>query len=390
MAYKKLVQLLVAPYLRNVFEQEHQLVTSWILALDQRIAVGMRNVETRLDAAEARLQAAEAQDTELIKRMDSITVLLARRQEELDQRQQDLDQRQQDLDQRQQDLDRKQQDLLHRYEVIRNRAETLRYRFEDQIRSVRRAGDLQPERPGVDFPDGSEPGVPLDALFDDADYLEFEDKFRGSREEIKSRQRVYLPLFADLPPTDYVLDLGCGRGEFLELLREANLAGKGVDANVVMVAQCRKLGLDVERDDALGYLGRLADGLVGGIVALQVVEHLSTRDLLALVRLCHQKLKPNGHLVIETVNPTCLGVFSGAFYVDPGHTRPVHPEFLRFVLSRLFEVVDTWYLTESEVKLSLLAALPDKNTEILNENFSRLNAFLYGAGDYAVIARKVD
>jgi SAM-dependent methyltransferase len=224
-------------------------------------------------------------------------------------------------------------------------------------------------------------------------YLRFEDRHRGSREEIRQRQCAYLDLF----PAGPVLDLGCGRGEFLLLCREAGLEARGVDADPGMVATCREAGLDVAEADALGYLAGLADGSLGGIFCAQVIEHLPAEALVALVRLAHAKLRPGGVLLCETPNPACLTVFSGAFYVDLTHIKPIHPEAARFVLEAAgFTAVEVRYVNPYPVEAKLQPLEPlwymrryeEAFLRAVNDNFARLNDLLWGAQDYAVIGKK--
>jgi O-antigen chain-terminating methyltransferase len=226
-----------------------------------------------------------------------------------------------------------------------------------------------------------------------ASYVRFEDRHRGSREEIRHRQRDYLALFGGGP----VLDVGCGRGEFLELCREAGLPARGIDVDAGMVARCREAGLDAVQADALAHLSALPDGTLGGIFCAQVIEHLPAEAFVALVRLAHAKLAEGGALLCETPNPACLTVFSGAFYVDLTHVKPIHPEAARFVLeaagfgdvevryvnpyppeARLQPVEPLWYLRRYEAAF----------LEQINDNFERLNQLLWGAQDYAVVGVK--
>ncbi len=224
-------------------------------------------------------------------------------------------------------------------------------------------------------------------------YLSFEDRHRGSREEIRHRQRGYLDLFRAGP----VLDVGCGRGEFLELCREAGLEARGVDLDPGMLASCREAGLAVEQADALGYLAGLPDGALGGVFCAQVIEHIPPEAFVALVGLAHAKLRPGGVLLCETPNPACLTVFSGAFYVDLTHIRPIHPEAARFVLEAAgFRDVEVRYVNACppEAKLQPLEPLwymrryEEAFLQPINDNFARLNDLLWGAQDYAVIGRK--
>ncbi len=239
-----------------------------------------------------------------------------------------------------------------------------------------------------------QPAVPpgLGSLPGEA-YVRFEDRHRGSREEIRQRQRGYLELFAAGP----ILDVGCGRGEFLDLCREAKVEARGIDTDAGMVATCRETGLDVEQADALAYLDKLGDGTLGGVFCAQVIEHLPPEALVALVRLAQAKLRPGGLLLCETPNPACLTVFSGAFYVDLTHIKPIHPEAARFVLEAAgLRDVEVRYVNPypPEAKLQPLEPLwymrryEEAFLRGINDNFGRLNDLLWGAQDYAVIGRK--
>lgn len=226
-----------------------------------------------------------------------------------------------------------------------------------------------------------------------AGYLAFEDLHRGKREEIKQRQSVYLPHFQlSVSPQAPLLDLGCGRGEFLELCREAGLPARGVDVNPSMVAFCRELGLDVSEADGLTHLRALPPAGLGGILLSQVIEHLSLNRLTELVALCAEKLAPGGVLIAETVNPQSLSTFAGAFYVDLTHNKPVHPEAARFLWrwAGLGEI-QILYLspTAPEHQLEPLPGGVATGIEgAFNRNVSRLNQLIYGPQDYAVVGRK--
>jgi SAM-dependent methyltransferase len=164
-------------------------------------------------------------------------------------------------------------------------------------------------------------GTPLSP---EDDYVGFEDVFRLSEAVIRKRQRTYLPLLDGRQP---VLDAGCGRGEFLELLREAGVPARGVDLDPGMVARAQSKGLDVERGDLIACLDNMPDGSLGVVFAAQVVEHLSYADLLAFLRIAHMKLQPDGLLIAETVNPHAPGALKG-FWTDLTHQHPIFPEVL--------------------------------------------------------------
>ena len=218
------------------------------------------------------------------------------------------------------------------------------------------------------------------------DYAGFEERFRGSEEEVREHQRAYLDCFQDKQP---VIDLGCGRGEFLQLMREAGLTARGVDVDTDMVLLCREKGFDVTAADGEAFLAALPDDSVGGIFAAQIIEHLAPERVIGLVQLCQRKLSPGGVLVMETPNPTCLTVFADSFYKDPSHIRPLHPDMMQFLFETTgFEDVELRF----SAPVSAAAWVPPldapaANREQFNEGLERLNRLLYGFQDYAIIGR---
>ena len=160
------------------------------------------------------------------------------------------------------------------------------------------------------------------------DWLKFAERFRGSAEYVRENQRQYVERFRGA--TGEVLDIGCGRGEFLGLLREAGIAGRGIEASRELVALCREQGLEVEQGDLFAHLEALSDGSLGGVFCAQVVEHLTAADALRMVKLVAAKLKRGGCFIAETPNPECLAIFATHFYIDPTHTRPIPPALLAF------------------------------------------------------------
>ena len=219
------------------------------------------------------------------------------------------------------------------------------------------------------------------------DYGGFEERFRGSEEEIKERQRIYVPYFAG---RDDVVDIGCGRGEFLELMRENGIPARGVDLDLDMILLCREKGLDVSTDDAFAYLGALPDDSLGGIFAAQFIEHLHPLRLIELVDLCHRKLGPGGVLIFETPNPKCLMVFADTFYKDPSHIQPAHPDTMQFLFEALnFHQVELRFLEAVDPFMRIPSLqLPGANFARFNEGIDRLNSLLFGFQEYAVIGRK--
>ncbi len=227
----------------------------------------------------------------------------------------------------------------------------------------------------------------------DINYFRFEEQFRGSREDIKQRQSNFITYFTGC---SNVLDIGCGRGEFLELLKELGIGAKGIDLDDTMVDYCLSRGLNVVKDEAISYLENLDDKSLDGIFIDQVVEHLEPNYLINLLQLCFQKLKYGYYIFIETVNPLSLVSFAN-FYIDMTHKKPIHPETLKFLLSSAgFRDLDTKFFSpvSEEARLEK-APLNDgmeewtkKYLETYNHNIEKLNDILYGAQDYAVIGKK--
>jgi SAM-dependent methyltransferase len=216
------------------------------------------------------------------------------------------------------------------------------------------------------------------------DYPKFEEKFRGKEDEIRRRQEFYLPMLKDLAP---VLDIACGRGEMLELLRQKGIAAQGVDLDTDMVARCREKQLPVEQADALGYLEGQADGAFGAIFSAQFVEHLPVAVYSRLIELAKAKLRRGGRLILETQNPECLAIYSQTFFLDPTHVRPVPAAQLYFLLSEAgFTGIETHYLSPVSDSLPQLPLL--QNDEDWNRAADRFNRTYFGHMDYAIVGVK--
>jgi SAM-dependent methyltransferase len=218
----------------------------------------------------------------------------------------------------------------------------------------------------------------------DALYVAFEDLFRGTREEIKSRQSSYLPLLREIDAGNSrmsVVDLGCGRGEWLELLRDNDMKAHGVDGNYVMIQHCRSAGLDAVQGDALDHLRGLPDASQGAVTSFHMVEHLPFEVTLAVIDEALRVLKPGGVLILETPNPQNILVGACNFYFDPTHLKPLPSPMLRFfVEARGFCDAQIWDLHPYPKSV----ALADEGMGIAN----RLNQMLYGPQDYAIVARR--
>jgi O-antigen chain-terminating methyltransferase len=206
------------------------------------------------------------------------------------------------------------------------------------LRSLKASGSERPH-------DHTAPTAPSSLLADDHDmdsfYVEFENKFRGTEEEIKKRVAAYVPRLKKLG-IDFkkhpVLDIGCGRGEFLQVLKERGIAARGLDLNESMVKRCEERGLDVVQADAMDYLSKQKTGSLGVITGFHIVEHIPFNSLLRLFEECHRVVAPGGIVLFETPNPESIHVGSFAFYFDPSHLNPLAPDILAFAIeNRGFE-----------------------------------------------------
>jgi SAM-dependent methyltransferase len=226
-------------------------------------------------------------------------------------------------------------------------------------------------------------------------YVGFEDAFRGSRDEIRARLAEYAPRFDGL---SNVMDIGCGRGEFLEILKARGVAARGVDANHAMVETCRATGLDVTEGDALGALTSLPDASLGGLFGAQIVEHLTPTYLLKLLEIAAHKLRPGGLVILETINPACWLAFFESFIRDVTHVWPLHPDTLQYLVRASgFRDVTVEYrspVPEAARLRPLPPAPPGATPELqalvdaFNENVAKLNARIFAFQDYAVVARR--
>jgi O-antigen chain-terminating methyltransferase len=287
-----------------------------------------------------------------------------------------------------------------RYEAQVNEVRTTLSVMQRAVQALRREIE---ERRGTPPPSGvSSVQSQAPAAFDAYKYVGFEDAFRGSPDQIRERAEAYA---ADFAGRQDVLDIGCGRGEFLDVLRERGISARGVDLNDEMAALCRDRGLDVAAGDALEYLLAQPDGSLGGLFAAQVVEHLEPGYLMRLLDAAYHKLRPGSKIVLETINAACWYAFFSSYIRDLTHVRPLHPETLQYLLvASGFQRVEVRYRSPfpEESKLQPLPALASggaadetghaaspEATSVFNENVRKLNGLLFTHLDYAAIGERM-
>jgi SAM-dependent methyltransferase len=227
-------------------------------------------------------------------------------------------------------------------------------------------------------------------------YVGFENKFRGSQTDIRERLLEYGKIFDGASD---VLDLGCGRGEFLAVLGERGISAHGLDINHEMVEICRARDLTVHEGDAVAYLNSLPDGSLGGLFAAQVVEHFPPPYLLQFLDTAYHKLRPGSAIVLETLNPSCWFAFFEAYIRDITHAWPLHPDTLKYlVVASGFQRVELRFLSPypGDAKLQHCHVPSEANTpgmvslvQTFNENVDKINALMFSYLDYAVVARRL-
>lgn len=273
-----------------------------------------------------------------------------------------------------------------REEIVRARARTLE--LQRTVESLPTSGHISTGAPAASQTAATQPADNVSG----ATYIGFEDQFRGSREEIRARLADYMPVFAGA--TD-VLDVGCGRGELLDLFRASNIGARGIDINAAMVAACRERGLAADTADAVSYLESLPDNSLGGLIAIQVVEHLEPPVLVRFLETAFLKLRPGAPIVLETINAACWMAFFETYIRDLTHARPLHPDTLKFLVQAAgFSHADVRLrapVTEKDrlPRVSSVTSEPlQPLADAINAHADQLNARLFSAMDYAIIARR--
>ena len=234
-----------------------------------------------------------------------------------------------------------------------------------------RIGNLRADAERLRFRIGDLPDPQLNAV-----YVALEDRFRGTREEIIERFREYLPYVQEHAP---VIDLGCGRGEWLELLHFNGIEARGVDSNSLQVKQCRARGFDATEQDLFVYLQGLPDQSAGAITGFHIIEHLPFKALMDLLNEVMRVLRPGVIVIFETPNPENIVVGSAYFYLDPTHHHPLPTELMEFL-----------FKNRGFAGVKVLPLHPWESGRVAGEGelAERFNGYFYGPMDYAIMGRK--
>ncbi len=244
-----------------------------------------------------------------------------------------------------------------------------------EVQTIRRVGPESVPSPPMGAQAEHQPRGSISPAF----YVALEDRFRGEQSLITERQRRYVPLVgATVDDAHPLVDLGCGRGEWLNLLRDSGIPAFGVDTNEAFAAEVAEAGHHIVVRDLLEFLRSVEERSLGAVTMFQVVEHLPLPVLLDALSHCARALVPGGVLIAETPNALNLSVASSTFWIDPTHQKPLHPEFLKFCAQQVgFAHVDGWFVNE----------LAEPDDTIIDPNVRRLVQMVDGPGDFTMIAR---
>lgn len=221
------------------------------------------------------------------------------------------------------------------------------------------------------------------------DYFDFENKFRGSREIIKASQKEYVKFYTKFDFGN-VLEIGSGRGEFLELLKENGVKAVGIDNYYPFVNYCNNIGLFVEHGDALSYLNSLEDDSLNGIFMSQVIEHLSTDYAISLIKKSYQKMKKGSYFIMETPNSQNLSTYWN-FYLDASHIKPIHILTAEYWFTIAgFEKIERYYNPFSKTPFQIPEVISNciENLDDINQSIKKINDNIFGYCDYTLIVRK--
>jgi O-antigen chain-terminating methyltransferase len=217
-------------------------------------------------------------------------------------------------------------------------------------------------------------------------YSDFEQRFRGDENEVKEKLKRYLPIFAAV---DNILDMGCGRGEFIALLQQEGKNAVGIDVSESMLKRAEEKGIKGKKIAALAYLRQEKDESTGGIFSAQVIEHLPPDYLRDVVRESFRVLEQGAPIVLETINPLSVFALSNIFFLDVTHQKPLHPEYMRYLLeSSGFSDVRIIYADELREEKLVEISPENRVAKEFNTNVDKLNKILFSSPVYAVTGIK--
>ncbi len=229
-------------------------------------------------------------------------------------------------------------------------------------------------------------------------YVEFEDEYRGDEKTIKNRLKYYLDEVVvpciEMKSENLILDIGCGRGEWLELLKEYGYNALGIEADSEMVRRCQQKKLDIVESDALEYIKSIPDNSVCMITSFQVIEHLQWGELNRLIKEMYRVLKKNGIIILETPNADNVEVGTYNFYLDPTHVKPVHSQLLEFVVQKVgFSETKILYWKEKEIEEWWENVLKQNDGKLMESPLFRtitetVKKKFYNSPDYALVGIK--
>ena len=266
-------------------------------------------------------------------------------------------------------------ELLNESKFIRDEIQLEVAQLQRKIDAARASGPVTTT--AAPAPAASSPAI------DDALYIALEDAFRGDPIVIRARQHQYVPYVQNVvTQTAPLLDIGCGRGEWLNILKDSNIPATGIDTNAASVQECSAQGLNVSHADAITYLSNAKEQSLGAITLFQVLEHLPFATMVHLLRLALRALVPGGVLIAEVPNSETLSVGASTFWIDPTHERPLFPGLLEFLAT------EVGYTSVEGVYSSPLAPEPDFSelAPHVREPLLAMHRQLNGNGDFAIIA----
>jgi|GEM_PF-789719 len=390
---RNLTSHLKEPYLDRIVERQ--------VMFNIHLVRYLGELADRLESQVAKISQKQDELHEIARRLEGRVTELNRKQDDLMAKQGLQESRQDLLDLKQGFLETKQASLKEMCQELARQVEGFQALAGEDLGKLRRKVD-ELQQILAEVPMGLWARIDrLWELITDMGQEDYGFSYRACSERVGGAAEVERALYAPFAELftgcQDVLDVGCGKGVFLSLLRERGISCRGVDLDEDMVAACRGAGLEVVQMEALAYLESLTDESVGGIFSSHLIEHLPKRKIVRFLELCHAKLRPNAPLVIITPNAAGLTIFHATFYKDLTHRQPIHPEALRFLLEATgFHDIQVRFLSpmpeEQKLRLLDLDKAADENQrailEIMNDNLCKLNNLLFGNLDCAVIAVK--